>query len=98
MRAASRCRATTSPFAHNLWHIAKGGSASSVRTHPGKETAMLTRRAFALAIGAALSLSSGAFAASTPAAAPAHAAATPEWIQRSNADAQPLLKVLGDFA
>ena len=59
---------------------------------------MLTRRAFALAIGAALSLSSGAFAASTPAAAPAHAAATPEWIQRSNADAQPLLKVLGDFA
>ena len=59
---------------------------------------MLTRRAFALAIGAPLSLSSGAFAASTPAAAPAHAAATPEWIQRSNADAQPLLKVLGDFA
>jgi uncharacterized protein (DUF885 family) len=47
---------------------------------------MLTGRAFALAIAAFVSSSTLAFAA-----------ATPDWIKRSNEDAQPLLKVFGDF-
>ncbi len=47
---------------------------------------MLNRRAFALAIAAFVSSSTLAFAAETP-----------DWIKRSNEDAQPLLKVLGDF-
>jgi uncharacterized protein (DUF885 family) len=47
---------------------------------------MLKRRVFALAIAAFVSSSSLAFAADTP-----------DWIKRSNEDAQPLLKVLGDF-
>ena len=47
---------------------------------------MLARRAFALAVAAILSFSISAIAADTP-----------EWIVRSNEDAQPLLKVLGDF-
>jgi len=47
---------------------------------------MLTRRAFALAIAAFVSSSTLAFAAETP-----------DWIKRSNEDAQPLLKVFGDF-
>lgn len=59
---------------------------------------MLTRRIFAFALGAVLTLSSGAFSSSVSAAAPARAAQTPDWIKRSNDDAQPLLKVLGDFA
>src|SRR5262249_26281216 len=45
-----------------------------------------TRRAFALAIAAFVSASTLALAAETP-----------DWIKRSNEDAQPLLKVLGDF-
>jgi uncharacterized protein (DUF885 family) len=48
---------------------------------------MFVRRLRALAAGALLVLSTAAFAATTP-----------DWIARSNADAQPLLKVLGDFA
>ena len=47
---------------------------------------MLKRRAFALGIAAFVASSTLAVAAETPA-----------WIQRSNEDAQPLLKVLGDF-
>ncbi len=47
---------------------------------------MLNRRAFALAVAALVWSSSLAFAAETP-----------DWIRRSNEDAQPLLKVLGDF-
>jgi uncharacterized protein (DUF885 family) len=47
---------------------------------------MLKRRVFALAIAAFVSSSTLAFAAETP-----------DWIRRSNEDAQPLLKVLGDF-
>ena len=47
---------------------------------------MLKRRAFALAIAAFVASSTLAFAAETP-----------DWIKRSNEDAQPLLKVLGDF-
>jgi uncharacterized protein (DUF885 family) len=47
---------------------------------------MLTRRAFALAIAAFVSSSTLALAAEAP-----------DWIKRSNDDAQPLLKVLGDF-
>jgi uncharacterized protein (DUF885 family) len=47
---------------------------------------MLKRRAFALAIIAFVASSTLAVAAETP-----------DWIQRSNDDAQPLLKVLGDF-
>ena len=47
---------------------------------------MSARRAFALAVAAILSFSISAIAADTP-----------EWIVRSNEDAQPLLKVLGDF-
>jgi len=53
---------------------------------------MSTRRAFALVLAATLTFASNAFPASKPAAP-----ATPEWITRSNADAQPLLKVFGDF-
>jgi hypothetical protein len=48
---------------------------------------MFIRRAFAVAVTAVLSLSSSLFAAETA-----------DWIARSNEDAQPLLKVLGDFA
>ena len=47
---------------------------------------MLTRSAFALAIAAFISSSTLALAAETP-----------DWIKRSNEDAQPLLKVFGDF-
>ena len=53
---------------------------------------MLTRRAFALALVATLTFASNAFPASKPATP-----AAPDWIARSNADAQPLLKVFGDF-
>ena len=56
---------------------------------------MPTRRRFVLAIALLLSFSAGASAA--PSKAPAKPAEA-EWIARSNADAQPLLKVLGDFA
>src|SRR3954462_11510351 len=52
-------------------------------------------RILAFALAATLSFSSGAIAA--PKSAHPAQAATPEWIQRSNADAEPLLKVLGDF-
>ncbi|HKE47970.1 MAG TPA: DUF885 domain-containing protein [Rhodanobacteraceae bacterium] len=54
---------------------------------------MFARRAYALAFGVIVSLS----CASVVPAAPAPAPATPEWIKRSNDNAQPLLKVLGDF-
>jgi uncharacterized protein (DUF885 family) len=47
---------------------------------------MLKRSAFALAIAAFVASSTLAFAAETP-----------DWIKRSNEDAQPLLKVFGDF-
>ena len=47
---------------------------------------MLTRSAFALAIAAFISSSTLALGAETP-----------DWIKRSNEDAQPLLKVFGDF-
>ena len=47
---------------------------------------MQTRRAFALVIAALVSSSTLALAAETP-----------DWIKRSNEDAQPLLKVFGDF-
>ncbi|HEV7491786.1 MAG TPA: DUF885 domain-containing protein [Rhodanobacteraceae bacterium] len=53
---------------------------------------MSTRRAFAFALAATLTFASNAFPAGKPAAS-----ATPDWIARSNADAQPLLKVFGDF-
>ncbi|MGH8172552.1 MAG: DUF885 family protein, partial [Rhodanobacteraceae bacterium] len=43
---------------------------------------LATRRAFALALGLVFSLSAGA---------------AEDWIKRSNEDAQPLLKVIGDF-
>ncbi len=53
---------------------------------------MFARRAYALAFGVIVSFSCAG-------AAPAPSApATPDWIKRSNEDAQPLLKVLGDFA
>src|SRR3954468_12371817 len=52
-------------------------------------------RILAFALAATLSFSGGAFAAPKP--APTSKTATPDWIVRSNADAQPLLKVLGDF-
>ena len=53
---------------------------------------MFARRAYALAFGVIVSLSCAGLAPAAP------AAAAPDWIKRSNDDAQPLLKVLGDFA
>ena len=53
---------------------------------------MSTRRAFVFVLAATLTFASNAFPASKPAVP-----ATPDWIVRSNADAQPLLKVFGDF-
>jgi uncharacterized protein (DUF885 family) len=47
---------------------------------------MFIRRTFAFAVAVIVSFSSSAFAAETA-----------DWIARSNEDAQPLLKVLGDF-
>jgi len=55
---------------------------------------MMNRSALALALAAFVAVSGSAFAAPEKKAA---TPATPEWIQRSNADAEPLLKVLGDF-
>jgi uncharacterized protein (DUF885 family) len=59
---------------------------------------MIVQRSFVVAMGATLLFS---FAASAPAKSTAKPAATtpsaPAWIARSNEDAQPLLKVLGDF-
>src|SRR4051794_19402260 len=55
---------------------------------------MTIRSAPALALAAFIAVSGTAFAAPAKKAA---TPATPEWIQRSNADAEPLLKVLGDF-
>ena len=55
---------------------------------------MMNRSALALALAALVAVSGSAVAAPAKKAA---APATPEWIQRSNADAEPLLKVLGDF-
>jgi uncharacterized protein (DUF885 family) len=55
---------------------------------------MSNRSALALALAAFVAVSGTAFAAPAKKAA---APATPEWIQRSNADAEPLLRVLGDF-
>ena len=53
---------------------------------------MFARRAYALAFGVVISLSCAGLAPAAP------TPATPDWIKRSNDDAQPLLKVLGDFA
>ena len=53
---------------------------------------MSTRRALVFVLAATLTFASNAFPASKPAAP-----ATPDWIARSTADAQPLLKVFGDF-
>jgi uncharacterized protein (DUF885 family) len=54
---------------------------------------MFIRRLSAFALGIALAVSAGV----SP-AAEAGAPATREWVVRSNEDAQPLLRILGDFA
>ncbi|MET0231174.1 MAG: DUF885 domain-containing protein [Rhodanobacteraceae bacterium] len=55
---------------------------------------MLKRSALAAALAALVAISGSALAAPAKKSA---TPATPEWIQRSNADADPLLEVLGNF-